>query len=191
MIGPRTEQMTLGDETLTENRLAAPCDEEFVALVERQSRFVFRIIYAALRHSHDAEDVTQEVFLKLYQSGAWEGMKDERAYLARVAWRAAIDRRAKSHRPSETLTEHSASQDQTPEQAAVGADWSALVHKLIDSLPEELRLPLALSATEELTSAEIGAALGIAEGTVRTRLMRAREILKQKLARHVGEYCGR
>jgi len=52
---------------------------------------------------------------------------------------------------------------------------------LIDALPEELRQPLALSTVEELTSPEVARILGIPEGTVRTRLMRAREILKQKL----------
>jgi RNA polymerase sigma-70 factor (ECF subfamily) len=55
------------------------------------------------------------------------------------------------------------------------------VHRLIDALPEELRQPLALSTVEELTSPEVARILGIPEGTVRTRLMRAREILKQKL----------
>ena len=52
---------------------------------------------------------------------------------------------------------------------------------MIDALPEELRVPLALSAFEELRSPEIGTILGIPEGTVRTRLQRARQILRQKL----------
>jgi RNA polymerase sigma-70 factor (ECF subfamily) len=55
------------------------------------------------------------------------------------------------------------------------------VQRIIDGLPEELRLPLALSATDELTSREIAVVMGISEGTVRTRIMRARQILKQKL----------
>ena len=68
-----------------------------------------------------------------------------------------------------------------PEQSAITADWNATVHRLVDALPEELRQPLALSALEELNSGEIAAVMGIPDGTVRTRLMRAREILKQKL----------
>ena len=60
-------------------------------LVQRQSRFVFRIAYAMLRNVQDAEDVVQEVFLKLFRSGAWEEMRDERAFLARTAWRMAVD----------------------------------------------------------------------------------------------------
>ena len=67
----------------------------------------------------------------------------------------------------------------------VSADWSAAIHRLVDALPEELRQPLALAAVEELNSREIAQVMGIAEGTVRTRIMRARQILKQKLeSRH-------
>ena len=51
----------------------------------------------------------------------------------------------------------------------------------MDALPEELRQPLALSTVQELNSREIAAILDIPEGTVRTRLMRARQLLKQKL----------
>ena len=157
-------------------------------MVERQSRFVFRVAYAVLRNSHDAEDVAQEVFLKLYRAGDWQQIKDERAYLARVGWRVSVERRK---RACEELKEDAASADRTPEELAVQKNWSAVVHRLIDALPEELRMPLALSATDELTSAEIGAVLGVPEGTVRTRLMKAREVLKQKLARLTGEQHGR
>jgi RNA polymerase sigma-70 factor (ECF subfamily) len=67
-------------------------DEEFAGLVKRQSHFVFRVAYAILRNSHDAEDAVQETFLKLYRSQAWQKIEDERAFLARVAWRMAADR---------------------------------------------------------------------------------------------------
>ena len=69
-----------------------------------------------------------------------------------------------------------------PERAAISAEWSASVHRLIDALPEELRQPLALSSVDELNSREIAEVMGIPEGTVRTRLMRARESVKRKLA---------
>ena len=64
------------------------------------------------------------------------------------------------------------------------SEQCALVHRLIDALPETLRQPLALSAIEELTSREIAAVLEIPEGTVRTRILRAREILKERLIAH-------
>jgi RNA polymerase sigma-70 factor, ECF subfamily len=157
----------------------------FAALVERQSRFVYQVAYAVVRSPHDSEDVVQETFLKLYRTGAWEGMRDEKAFLARTAWRIAVDRlpKARNQSFSQSLSPDLQSHDsQNPEEAVVSADWSAAVHRLVGALPEELRQPLALAAVEELSSREIAQVMGIAEGTVRTRIMRARQILKQKLA---------
>ena len=163
-------------------------DEAFAILVHRQSRFVFQVAYAVLRNSHDAEDVVQETFLSLYRSGAWQKMNDERAFLARTVWRQTIDRlRANPRRKSDDsrVLLELPSQESDPEQTLLGANQQAVVHRLIDALPEELRQPLALSTVEELNSREIAAILDIPEGTVRTRLMRARQMLKEKLAAHL------
>src|SRR5688572_7132602 len=163
---------------------AATSDGRFASLVNRQSRFVFRIAYAVLRNSHDAEDAVQETFLKLYRTGAWQRMDDERAFLARVAWRIAVDRIPKVRPAVEEVDRASAAA--SPEESAIQADWNGTIHRLIDGLPEELRQPLALSTVEELNSREIAELMGIPEGTVRTRLMRARGILKEKLAKLKG-----
>ena len=56
------------------------------------------------------------------------------------------------------------------------------MHRLIASLPDELRYPLVLSAIEELNSRQIAEVIGIPESSVRGRLMRARQLLKEKLA---------
>ena len=160
-------------------------DEEFAQLVYRQSRFVFRVAYAMLRNTHDAEDVVQETFLSLFRSGAWRQIKDERAFLARAAWRQAVDRiRANPQRREEALevAQQPTCRGLDPEEALREADLHGAVHRLIDALPEELRQPLALSSVQELNSREIATILGIPEGTVRTRLMRARQVLKQKLS---------
>lgn len=156
-----------------------PQDLRFTALVEGRSRFVFQVAWAVLRNVQDAEDVVQETFLKLYRSGMWDRLEDERAFLARAAWRLAVDR-VKSRRPAE-MPHEVLSHAADPEQSAIASDWNLTVQRLIDALPEELRQPLALSAVEELTSKEIACVMGIAEGTVRTRIRRARQILKQKL----------
>jgi len=171
--------------TVTKENLDAVREDRFAGLVERQSRFVFRVAYALLRNVHDAEDAVQETFLKLYRSGAWQAMEDEKAFLTRAAWRVAVDRIPK--RRQEQPDVNVASSDKNPEQAAIAADWNAIVARYVDSLPEELRQTLALSTAEALTSREISAVMGLPEGTVRTRLMRAREILKEKLARHRGQ----
>ena len=159
-------------------------NEAFESLVRRQSRFVFQVAYAMLRNSYDAEDVVQETFLSLYRSGAWRKINDERAFLARVTWRQAVDRLRASprHHDDAIVLLELPSREEDPEQTLLGADQQATVHRLIDALPEELRQPLALSTVQELNSREIAAILDIPEGTVRTRLMRARQILKQKLS---------
>jgi RNA polymerase sigma-70 factor (ECF subfamily) len=166
-------------------------EAEFTALVKRQSRFVFRVAYTVLLNSHDAEDTVQETFLKLYRNGGWRHVDNERAFLARVAWRVALDRRRVSGSRGSAATAdplldshiHDSPSDQPgPEQTMVAANLHAMVHAMIDALPEELRLPLVLSANDELNSREIAAILQIPEGTVRTRLQRARNLLRQRLA---------
>jgi RNA polymerase sigma-70 factor (ECF subfamily) len=166
-------------------------DAEFTALIERQARFVFQVVYAVLLNAHDAEDAAQETFLKLYRNHGWRNAQNERAFLARVAWRTAIDMRrgAVGAKTSsiEPLSASSAAFDVAsprpgPEQTVLEANQHAVIHSMIDALPEELRVPLTLSATNELTSREIAEILGIPDGTVRTRLQRARQMLLQKLA---------
>ena len=174
-----SEQIALQEQPLAHQERATTRDDEFTALVRRQSRFVFRVAYSILRNVQDSDDVVQETFLKLYRSHAWERMADEKAFLARVAWRIAVDQLRKV--PKNTLAADTAATGENPEQAAIVSDWSFAVCRLIDALPEELRQPLALSGLEELNSREIAEVMGIPDGTVRTRLMRARQILKQKL----------
>jgi RNA polymerase sigma-70 factor (ECF subfamily) len=156
--------------------------DSFAALVHRQSRFVFRVAFSVLRDPHDAEEVVQETFLRLYRNSGWIAMRDERAFLARAAWRIVIDRLPKK-RPLEAEA-GLASNEPGPEAAVLRAEQIAEVHRLIDALPEELRQPLALSTVDEMCSREIAAIMGIAEGTVRSRLSRARQILKQKLEKY-------
>jgi RNA polymerase sigma-70 factor (ECF subfamily) len=153
--------------------------ERFAALVSRQSRFVFQVAWAVLRNGHDAEDVVQETFLKLYRTGSWERIEDERAFLARTAWRLAVAR-TRGRRTSSVIEDPSDAAP-GPEREAIAADLHSAVQRLIDALPEDLRVPLALSAIDELSSPRIAEMMGIPEGTVRTRIMRAREILRKKL----------
>jgi RNA polymerase sigma-70 factor, ECF subfamily len=170
-------------ETLAAAKPVSGSEDEFSLLVYRQNRFVFRVAYAMLRNVQDAEDVAQETFLKLHRNGGWRGIRDERAFLARIAWRAALDRRrlpvmeASVVEPDETP-----SRSASPEEQMLGADTTASIHRLIDALPEELRQPLVLTGIDEMTSREIAKVLGVAEGTVRTRLQRARKLLREKLA---------
>lgn len=175
-----------------------PGDEaEFAGLVE-QWRFAYRVAWAVLRNSHDAEDAAQEAFLKIWRARAWRGLRDEKAFVARVTWRLAVDgssRRTRLRRQFESpagdgpVVEGIADVRMSPEEMAAAGNWEAAVHRLVDSLPEELRQVVALSV--EMNSREIAEAMGIAEGTVRTRLMRARTLLREKMAAMEQRYARR
>jgi RNA polymerase sigma-70 factor, ECF subfamily len=95
-------------------------------------------------------------------------------------WRIAIDRR----RPAVAveMPEELPSRANTPEQVVIAADRSQILHRMIDSLPEDLRQPLVLAALDELSTQQIAEILEIPEGTVRSRQNRARQILRQKLS---------
>jgi RNA polymerase sigma-70 factor (ECF subfamily) len=155
-------------------------DIRFADLVRNYSRYVFQVAYSVLRNRHDAEDAVQETFLKVYRAGHWERVENEKAFLARAAWRVAVDRvpRRVAAAPPHDLP----SSDRNPEEAAISADRHALVERLIEALPDDLRRPLALSTVEEMTSQQIAAVMDIPEATVRGRIFRARQILKEKLA---------
>lgn len=159
-------------------------EEEFAALVERQARFVYRVAYSVVKNAEDTEDVVQEAFLKLYRTGAWRGMEEEKAYLARVAWRMAVERVQRLPRREMVGGEDAmaglVSGEASPETQAVERDEERRMRGMIDELPEELRQVLMLSALEEMTSREVGMVMGIPEGTVRTRLMRARAELRRR-----------
>ncbi len=167
-------------------------DEQFQEMVGRQSRFMFQVAFGLLRNRQDAEDAVQEAFLKLYRGEAWLRMDNEKGFLARTVWRVALD-----HLPtaaertldvSEMELAASGGTGVSPEQSAVDQDERAVLRRLIDGLPEELRQPLVLSSVEEMTSREVAEAMGIPEGTVRTRVMRARAELKRRfVAMKVGQ----
>lgn len=150
------------------------------SIVRRHSRFIFKVAYGVLRNSHDAEDVVQEVFLRVHRSGT-KDVIDMPAWLARIAFRLAIDRTRKPQ--GATLDDiDMASADASAEHLAIDRQRVNQVQRLIAALPDELRYPLVLSAFEELNSRQIAEMLGISENSVRGRIFRARQILKEKLS---------
>jgi len=119
-------------------RESAARDLPFVELVERQSGFLFRVAFAIVRNVHDAEDVVQETFLKLYRTGSWKRMRDEKAFLARMAWRIALSKLPS--RPTVELDpELPALHTRSPEDTAIAADWNSTIQRLIEALPETKR----------------------------------------------------
>ena len=185
------------DETPSESANDEHWPARFAALAEEHSRFLFRIAYGLLRNAHDAEDAVQEALLRIYRSGCnpektgGAEIADEKAYLARTVWRAGLDIAARRPKRTESLDgsmdgdgtsipRDLPADGPTAEQTLAQNDERALLRRLIDALPEDLRQPLVLSAIEEMTSREVAAALSIPEGTVRTRVMRARAELRKR-----------
>ena len=153
--------------------------------MDRHARFLYRVAFGLLRHAEDAEDAVQETLLKLYRNDAWQAMEDEKAFLARAVWRTGLDRLstagAKAMKNAEDVSEMEiASAGESPEETALGASARAVMKALIAGLPEVLRQPLVLSAVEGMRSHEVAVVLGIPEGTVRTRVMRAKAELRRR-----------
>jgi RNA polymerase sigma-70 factor, ECF subfamily len=168
--------------------IAYTLDAAVEEAVREHSRAVYSIAFAALRNHHDAEDATQETFVRLLRyskKNRLASVRNLRAWLARVVWRVALDRRRAS--PEVSLQEAAEAVSRLRAHG-VGADEIAaseqmklLLGRLIEGLPHHLRDALTLSLTGEFSSPEIAAVLGVPEGSVRERLWRARRMLKEKL----------
>jgi len=163
-------------------------------LVREHSRLVYRIAYAVLRRCHDAEDATQETFMRVLRySSKLDAVEDPKTWLARIAWRVAVDRGKQHGRRREIpledpgqLAAEMASPETPADEVVQGTQVGAVLEKLIAGLPEKLRRPLILSTIEEMSPREVAATLGINEAAVRSRVFRARQILKEKLAQRMG-----
>ena len=169
-------------------------DEVLEGLVREHSRVVYRIAYAVLRRHHDAEDATQETFLRVLRySSKLADVEDPKTWLARIAWRVAVERSQRHGRQREIPLEDPekpvaevASADTPADETVHGAQMGAALERLIAALPGNLREPLILSTIKEMSPREVAATLGINEAAVRSRVFRARQILKEKLAGRAG-----
>lgn len=179
-----TEAILSGAATAERSR-----DEVLEALVRAHSRLVYRIAHAVLRRHHEAEDATQETFLRVVRySSRLAEVEDPKTWLARIAWRVAVEFSRRNAGQQEIPLEDPdtpmevVSPVTSADQTIQGTQVGAVLEKLIAVLPEKLRAPLILSAIEEMTPREIAATLEINEAAVRSRVFRARQILKEKLA---------
>ena len=162
--------------------LAAATDVE--ALVREHARFVYRVAYSVLRNPQNAEDAVQETFLRVWKNrGKLAEVRDARLWLARIAWRVAVDR--VKQRPEQALEEmvsEPPSGEEPADERLAGEQLRRLMQTLVAGLPPELREVVALSTAQEMTSSDMAEVLGIPESTVRTRLFRARQLLRERLA---------
>jgi RNA polymerase sigma-70 factor (ECF subfamily) len=183
-------QVFLG-ETVLNPAMAMATAPTVETLVSSYSLMVFRIAYSILRNHHDAEDAVQECFLRvLKHKGGLSRVQNAKTWLARVAWTTALDKRRAGRvmasldegQPGAETAQSLSDSSPLPDEQLAGAQMQQLLQRLIAGLPEDLRYPLELSTVQELNSAEIAEVLKIPEGSVRTRLFRARRQLKEKLS---------
>jgi RNA polymerase sigma-70 factor (ECF subfamily) len=147
--------------------------------VREHGQMVYRIAFSVLRNSHAAEDAAQETFLRALRSGKMKDIRDARAWLAKIAWRSALD-----HRRSDEVSIESVAEPESHvldvETQVLRDERTRLLHELIRSLPRDLQDVVTLSTVQELSGADVAQILGIPEASVRTRMHRARELMKQK-----------
>ena len=187
------EAILSGAATIDRNK-AERTDALIEALVREHSRLVYRIGYSVLRRHHDAEDATQETFMRVLRySSKLAEVENPKTWLARIAWRVAVDRSRRQQCACESPLEDPerplsdvASSAGAVDEALHGAQIGTVLEKLIAALPSKLREPLILSTVEDMSPREVAATLEINEAAVRSRVFRARQILKEKLAQRVS-----
>jgi RNA polymerase sigma factor (sigma-70 family) len=164
-------------------------DEMLEALVREHSRLVYRIAYAVLRRHH----ATQETFMRVLRySSKLAAVENQKTWLARIAWRVAVDRSRQRGRTREIPLEDPdnpiaevPSSDAPADETVQGAQVGVALERMMAALPDKLREPLILSALQEMLPREVATTLGINEAAVRSRVFRARQILREKLARQI------
>lgn len=152
--------------------------EKLEQLMRDYGRLVFSIAYSVLRNPQDAEDVAQEVFLRLMRYRyRLAFVHNERMFLGRMARTAALDHR---RRQRERVSIEGLAEPAEPARDHSHEEALSLLMMLMRSLPATLRDALELGQVEGLTSEEMAKILGIPASTVRSRLLQARELLKEK-----------
>jgi len=162
-------------------------------LVTRHTRKVFGLAYRFTGRVDEAEDLTQEVFVKVYQTlGKYrESDGPFGGWLMAVARNHAIDHYRRRRQELRRRTEDPAALETMPareEHPIAGLEREErrqLVHRGLRALPPDLRLPLILRDLEDRPYEEIASELGIPLGTVKSRINRARlELAKRLVGRH-------
>jgi RNA polymerase sigma factor (sigma-70 family) len=156
-------------------------------VVREHADRVYRLAYRLTGNQHDAEDLTQETFIRVFRSlasykpGTFEG------WLHRITTNLFLDMaRRRSRLRMEGLpedTDRLAGDDPSPEQVYSDTHLDPDLQAALDELPPEFRAAVVLCDVEGLSYEEIGATLGVKLGTVRSRIHRGRQALRAALER--------
>jgi RNA polymerase sigma-70 factor (ECF subfamily) len=158
--------------------------EGFEQLLRETHRTVFQVAYAVLANAADAEEVTQDAFLRAYRK--FSSLRDPqkfRAWVARMSWRLALNRRRANLRALQRDGAWFGSRPtpNDPEAEASAREFESRVQEHIAGLPEKLRSALLLSAVQGLDARTVGMILKVPEATVRSRVFLARRQLLKTL----------
>jgi len=170
--------------------------EKFRILVDQYQQMVFRTCMGFLHHKEDVEDLTQEVFIRAYQSlSRFKGDAAFSTWLYRIAVNASLNKVRKSSK--NLILQHldklfggeevkevqlPASDTEDPENILIQKEHVEWVRKALDSLPENQRTAIVLSKYDDLSQKEIASIMNTTEGAVESLLQRAKKNLREKLS---------
>ncbi len=173
----------------------------FGTLIRRHDKHLYRIARGVLPEDHEAEDAVQEAYVRAFTGlRDFRGAASLRTWLTRIVLNEAIRRRRRRramldldalHAAQERSPRpiHSASltaRDRDPERAAAQSQIRKMLEKAIDSLPAVFRIVLVMRDVEETSIRDTASLLGIQEETVKTRLHRARRLLRDSLGEQLA-----
>jgi RNA polymerase sigma-70 factor (ECF subfamily) len=192
------------DEQRFIERLIARDERAFNELVELYGDRVYRLLFRMLARRDEAEDMAQEVFVQVFKAidqfrgdaklGTWiyrvavNICKNRSKYLSRRHSNAEDELEPIAERvPLAEARGVTSSELAGPDQIVEGYQVEAIVKRCIAALDPEFREVLVLRDVEDLTYEEIRDITGLAEGTVKSRLHRARAMLKERVEAELGE----
>jgi RNA polymerase sigma-70 factor (ECF subfamily) len=199
-VANRDEQ----DELRFIQRLCDRDERAFNELVELYQDRVFRLVYRMLGRRDEAEDMVQEVFVQVFKAiGTFRGDAKLATWVYRIAvnlcknrvkylWRRRTEAQdefeaAQERRSMQSAGGVTAGEVAGPEQAVQGYQLELVVKRCIAELEPDFSEVLVLRDIEGLSYEEITEITGLLEGTVKSRIHRARATLKAKIERHFGE----
>ena len=193
------DQVTLSKEADLVRRAIAKDEAAIRTIIGGHNRRLFRVARGIVRDDGEAGDVLQDAYVSAFASLAtFRGDSSLSTWLTRIVVNAALQRlRRHVERPMDAATvAHDkpgnvitfplfTNPSPDPERTVAQKQIAKLLEQAIDSLPDEFRTVLVARVLEDLSIEETAALLGIRPETVKTRLFRARRLLKEALADHV------
>ena len=184
------------EETALVAKAQAGDAQAFTDLVNRYERKIYRIAKHITQNDEDAEDVLQETFLKAYEHlGGFQGNSKFYTWIVRIAVNESLmklrkrkgDRTVPLDEPMDTgeemVTREIAVWEDNPEQRYSREEIQDILERAVESLKPDFRTVFTLRDIEELSTEETAEALGISVPAVKSRLLRARLALREKLTR--------